>query len=46
MLRDAAHRSGEDEDAFPAPQVKLIDQTNLIELTIPGTSPEQARARS
>ena len=45
VLRDAAHRAGEDEDAFPAPQVKLIDQTNLIELTIPGTSPEQARDR-
>ncbi|MXP10402.1 hypothetical protein GRI68_09460 [Altererythrobacter halimionae] len=45
VLRDAAHRAGEDEDAFPAPQVKLIDQTNLIELTIPGASPEQARHR-
>ena len=45
VLRDAARRAGEDEDAFPVPKVKLIDQTNLISLTIVGQSPEQARVR-
>ena len=27
VLRDAARRAGEDEGAFPAPSIKLIDQT-------------------
>lgn len=45
VLRDAARRSGEEEGSFPTPQVKLIDQTNLIELTLSGGSPEQAKAR-
>ena len=45
VLRKAAVIAGEDEDAFPAPSIKLIDQTNLIELRMSGATPEQAQAR-
>lgn len=45
VLRDAARRAGEDEGAFPAPSIKLIDQTNLIEIQMPAGSPERARER-
>lgn len=45
VLRDAALRVGEDEGEFPAPSIKLIDQTNLIEVQIPARDPAQARAR-
>ncbi len=45
VLRDAAQLAGEDESAFPMPSIKLIDQTNLIELRISAETPEQAQAR-
>ncbi len=45
VLRNAARIAEEDEDAFPQPSIKLIDQTNLIELRMPARSPEQAQAR-
>ncbi|WP_379922462.1 GumC family protein [Erythrobacter sp. R86502] len=45
VLRDAAGLAGEDEGAFPAPDIKLIDQTNVIELRMSARSPEQAQAR-
>lgn len=45
VLRDAAGLAEEDEDAFPEPSIKLIDQTNLIEVRISGGSPEQAQIR-
>lgn len=45
VLRDAARFAGEEEGAFPAPDIKLIDQTNLIELQMSADSPEQAQAR-
>ena len=45
VLRDAARLAGEEEGAFPAPDIKLIDQTNLIELQMSADSPEQAQAR-
>lgn len=46
VLRDAAERAGEDASGFPQPTVKLVDQTNLIEVTMPGGSPEQAQRRT
>ncbi|RGP39809.1 hypothetical protein BPTFM16_00084 [Altererythrobacter insulae] len=45
VLREAARIAEEDENAFPAPSIKLVDQTNLIELRMPATSPEQAQTR-
>lgn len=45
VLRDAAKIAGEDEGAFPKPSIKLIDQTNLIELRLSAGSPEQAQIR-
>ncbi|UOR15124.1 GumC family protein [Qipengyuania aquimaris] len=45
VLRDAARRAGEDEDGFPVPGIKLIDQTNLIEVEMPAADPETAQAR-
>ena len=45
VLRSAAKRTGMEEDAFPAPTVKLIDQTNLIEVTIAAPTPREARDR-
>ncbi|RKF18301.1 hypothetical protein D6851_15140 [Altericroceibacterium spongiae] len=45
VLRNAADQAGEPADGFPAPSVKLIDQTNLIELRMPGGSPEQSQRR-
>lgn len=44
-LERAAQIVGEEPAAFPEPSIKLIDQTNLIEISITGDSPEQARAR-
>ncbi|BCA62845.1 hypothetical protein HMP09_2079 [Sphingomonas sp. HMP9] len=43
-LRRAARVAGESEDSYPAPAIKLVDQTNLIEITIAGPSPRQAQA--
>ena len=45
VLRDAAERSGEDQAAFPTPSIKLIDQTNLIEVDMPADSPDRAQRR-
>ncbi|GAB5348334.1 GumC family protein [Alteriqipengyuania sp. 357] len=45
VLRDAAERAGEAEGGFPAPGIKLIDQTNLIEVQIAAGDPETARDR-
>ncbi|MDY7097715.1 MAG: hypothetical protein SXU28_06220 [Pseudomonadota bacterium] len=45
VLRDAARIAGEEESNFPAPTIKLIDQTNLIELRMTAGSPEQAQTR-
>lgn len=45
-LRAAAKLVGEDGDAFPEPSIKLIDQTNLIHVTMPGSTPRQAKARA
>lgn len=45
VLRDAASIAGEDEGTFPQPGIKLIDQTNLIELKMPASSPERAQIR-
>ncbi|WP_237437472.1 hypothetical protein [Alteraurantiacibacter aestuarii] len=43
--RRAAGLLGEDGGAFPEPSIKLLDQTNLIEVKVTGESPEHARAR-
>ncbi len=45
VLRDAARRAEEEEGEFPAPAIKLIDQTNLIEVEMPARNPEQAQKR-
>lgn len=45
-LRRAALSIDEDARSFPAPSIKLIDQTNLIELSIDARSPEQAKKRA
>ena len=45
VLRDAAGIADEDADGFPQPTIKLIDQTNLIELRMSAGSPEQAQLR-
>lgn len=44
-LRKAAKVSGEPEDGFPQPAIKLVDQTNLITVEIKGGKPEIARKR-
>ncbi|WP_299307721.1 hypothetical protein [uncultured Croceicoccus sp.] len=45
VLRDAARRAGEDEGSFPSPAIKLIDQTNLIEVEMSAGAPEKAQGR-
>ena len=45
VLRDAAKIAGEPESSFPQPGIKLIDQTNLIEISMPAASPKQAQSR-
>lgn len=45
VLQDAARIAAEDGGAFPDPSIKLIDQTNLIEVRIPAGAPEVAQAR-
>jgi uncharacterized protein involved in exopolysaccharide biosynthesis len=45
-MRQAARSTGEDENGFPDPVVKLTDQTNLIEVQISGGTPAQAKARA
>jgi uncharacterized protein involved in exopolysaccharide biosynthesis len=45
-LRSAAQHAKESEANFPSPEVKLVDQTNLIEVHITGTTPVQAQRRA
>lgn len=45
VLREAARRAEEEEGDFPAPAIKLIDQTNLIEVEMPARDPAQAHRR-
>ncbi len=45
VLRDAARLAGDKESEFPQPAIKLVDQTNLIELRLPARTPEQAQTR-
>ncbi|WP_108791251.1 hypothetical protein [Erythrobacter sp. Alg231-14] len=45
VLRDAARIAEEDEGNFPAPSIKLIDQTNLIEVRMSGATAEIAQKR-
>ncbi|WP_336980854.1 hypothetical protein [Altererythrobacter fulvus] len=45
VLGEAARKAGEDEAAFPQPSIKLIDQTNLIEVTMPAGTPQVAQKR-
>lgn len=45
-LRAAAKLAGEDGDSFPEPSIKLVDQTNLIHVTMPGRTPEEAKRRA
>lgn len=46
ITRDHAARiAGIPFTAFPQPDIKLTDQTNLIEVTIKGATPAQARER-
>ena len=42
----AAEALDEDPAGFPKPTVKLTDQTNLISVTMSGSTPEQARERT
>ena len=44
--RHAAQASGDTIDDFPDPVVKLIDQTNLIEVAVTGPSSRQAEQRA
>lgn len=46
ILNDAAEALGEDQRDFPKPTIKLTDQTNLIAVSMPGSTPEQARERT
>lgn len=45
VLRDAAKRAGVEENAFPSPAIKLIDQTNLIEVQLSAGDPAAAQVR-
>lgn len=45
ILRQGAARLGDGSEVLPDPTVKLVDQTNLIMVSMSGASPEQARAR-
>ena len=45
-LRSAARIAREDEDRFPAPTIKLIDQTNLINVSISAHDAQQAHRRA
>ena len=44
-LSRAAAALGEEPGDFPEPSITLVDQTNLIEITMTGDSPEHAQAR-
>lgn len=45
VLREAATIANEDQDDFPQPSIKLIDQTNLIEVSISGDTAKVAQSR-
>jgi uncharacterized protein involved in exopolysaccharide biosynthesis len=45
-LRAAARLAGENEDRFPAPTIKLVDQTNLISISITARSADAAQGRA
>lgn len=45
-LRQAARIARMEETAFPDPNIKLVDQTNLIEITVSGPSPQAAHNRA
>ena len=45
-LRSAAQMAKEDATSFPSPEVKLVDQTNLIEVHVVGANPVHARKRA
>ena len=45
-LRESAKKSGDNVERFPVPQVKLIDQTNLIQVEISGKNGAQAHQRA
>ncbi|NQZ47672.1 MAG: hypothetical protein HRT63_09140 [Erythrobacter sp.] len=42
VLNNAAERTGDEAGAFPAPYIKLIDQTNLIEVRVSAATPDAA----
>ncbi len=44
--RAAAKLTGDDGDLFPDPVIKLVDQTNLIHVSITGRTAQQAKARA
>lgn len=46
VIANAAEALDEDSADFPQPTVKLTDQTNLISVSMPGSTPEQARERT
>jgi len=45
-LRAAARMAREDENGFPAPRIKLVDQTNLIHVSLSAGTPAQAKTRA
>ena len=45
VINDAAGIVGDEGGGFPSPFIKLIDQTNLIEVRISAGTPEEAQAR-
>lgn len=45
-LRAAATKSSDKPGQFPEPSIRLTDQTNLIEVSVTGRSPEQAHRRA
>ena len=45
-IRAAARRLHENEDRFPGPVIKLVDQTSLITITMSGRTAAQAQARA
>ncbi|WP_244613318.1 GumC domain-containing protein [Modicisalibacter radicis] len=44
-LRRGAERLNDGSDRLPGPSVKLVDQTNLIMVSMSGSTPEQAQSR-
>lgn len=46
VVNIAANNIGEQAGDFPTPDIKLVDQTNLIAVSVSGGTPEQAHKRS